>query len=1074
MVTVFLTTFSLRNPIAITLFFVLLSALGLVAMTRMPRSILPPIALPVVSVTVTYPGASPNEIERLAIEPLEQELRVLPDVSRVSASAQNGIGEIVVQFRFGSNLQSDRANVQSAVDAARANMPLDLVPPVVSDENPGQAPILDEAISSVLMSPAQLAETVNDRILPPLRATAGVGSVRSSGAVVRQFAVAPNIAALDALGGTPLDVYRAVATGNDLLPGGLLRSRLRQSTIGIDSAVSTAQQIEQLPVSIPGAALTRVGDVARVEDGYAGRTVLARSDGDEAVLVFVSAPQGGDALGTIAAVRRTFADLAERYPQVRFEELRTDGPYTDAAIQGVLQTLGEGIVLTILVMLVFLHAWRNATIAAISIPTSLFAAFVAMWAMGFTLNLLSLMGLSLTIGILVDDSIVIIEAIARAAKRGETGDEAALAGRQEIGGAAFAITLVDVAVFLPIGAMNGIVGEFMREFALVIVFATAFSLLVSFTLTPLLTARWALARSGDSLDELPYAAVLAALTARARTFPWTMRGPLVLGAFAAWHAVINGFNAWERELCRRYVEIWLPAAIRRRRRVAGATALACTVSLVPLFGGAIATEFSPPVNRGTLTYQMIMPPGTPLEATDAGVSRMTQALLADPGIRHVESSAGRSFDGSADVFAGNVAQLSVILQNPSSDGAVDRRIRALSRLVPSASLVGGGKGMGGVPAVSYDVGGDPALIDAAADRIVSLLRRNPLAADVRTSDLGLQPRLTIGVDMDKTRLLNASPDDVAQTARIASGGAIATKARLNSGLVDVVVRADAADLGSIDALEQFSVRSALGARVPIGDLTRIRTGVEPTVIARENGERVVSVSANAAGDAPISLVATPVRLALRDPNFLPLGTHIDPRGDIAQFLDTVVRMLGSLSLSIVAVYCILAVLYRSYALPLVVMLTVPLASIGAFGSLFIFRAPLNLYSMLGIILLVGLVAKNGILLVEYAERAVRSGSAVAQAVADAAQARFRPILMTTLAMIAGMLPLALGHTVGAEYRTALGIVVIGGLSTSLLLTLFVIPVVYVRLRERPRRSVSEPSRTSLRAQPALRLRDRVS
>src|SRR5580700_684720 len=1045
----FLTTFSLRNPVVVTLFFVAIVAAGLIAIARMGRSVLPPIALPVVSITAAYPGASPREIERLAIEPIEQELRGLPEVDRISSSAQSGIAEIVVAFHFGSNLETDRANVQSAVDAARANLPLDLVPPVVSNQDPTQAPILEEAISSVLLSPSQLAENVTTQILPALRATAGVGAVRGSGAVVRQFTVRPQVAALDALGGTPLDVFRAVAAGNDLLPGGLLRSRLRQSTIGIDASVASADEIARLPVAIPGAPSTRVADVARTSDGHADRTVIARADGDEAILLSVSAAQGADSLGTIAAVRHAFAALAQRYPQIRFVELRTDRPSTNAAIAGVLQTLGEGVLLTVAVMLLFLHAWRNAIVAAISIPTSLCAAFVAMWAMGFTLNVLSLMGLSLTIGILVDDSIVIIEAIARAASRGLRGDDAALAGRREIGGAAFAITLVDVAVFLPIGVMSGIVGEFMREFALVIVFATAFSLLVSFTLTPLMTARWALVRAGAPLDGMQYAYVLAELQARARRFPWTMRSRAILALFAAWHATINGFNVWERRFAGAYAQHWLPAIVRRPRLVAAVAATACAASLVPLFAGAIPAEFSPATTRGRLTFNLTMPSGTPLEGTDAAATRVTRALLEDPEIRHVESSAGRSFDGTADVFASNVAEISIVLQDQTSSGAeVERRVRVAAALVPSGRIAGAGKGMGGVPAVSYDIGGDPTQLDAAAERIASLLRENPYAIDVRTSDLGLQPRLTLIVDMEKARLLGISPDDAAQTARIASGGAIATKARLESGLVDVVVQADAAEAGDVDALERFPVRSAGGTRVPLGDVTQVRAEQEPAIARRENGERVVSVSANAAGDAPISLAASPVARALRNPAFLPPGTHVEPRGDIAQFLDTATRMLGALSLSVVAVYFVLAVLYRSYTLPLVVMLTVPLASIGAFGSLFVFRAPLNLYSMLGIIMLVGLVAKNGILLVEYAERAVRDGSTAAQAVSGAARVRFRPIVMTTLAMIAGMLPLALGHTAGAEYRQALGIVVIGGLVTSLLLTLFVVPAVYVWYRGR--------------------------
>jgi hydrophobic/amphiphilic exporter-1 (mainly G- bacteria), HAE1 family len=1073
-----LTAFSLRNPVALTLFFIFVVVLGMLAVARMGRSILPPISVPVVSVAATYPGASPREIQRLLVEPIDEEIAGLPDISRVSASAQSGIAEVVIQFRFGSNLETDRANVQNAVEAARANMPVDLVPPVVSKDDQTQAPILEESISSVLVSPADLAALLSRRIIPALRATGGVGPVASSGAFTRQFTVRPRIGALDALGATSLDLLRAVAAGNDLLPGGLRRSKITQATIGIDASMSSAPQIAQLPVPIPGSPPARVADVASITDGYADRTVLSRVDGDEAVLVSVAPALGADSFATIAAVRRAFAEFARRYPLVRFEELRTVRPYTDAAIDGVLQTLGEGVILTTLVMLLFLHAWRNALISAISIPTSLCAAFAAMWAAGFNLNVLSLMGLSLTIGILVDDSIVIIEAISRAALRGLRRDEAALAGRRELGGVAFAVTLVDVAVFLPIGMMTGIVGEFMREFALVIVFATAFSLLVSCTLTPVLSARWALTSGGATLSGLSYANVLTTLRARARTLPWTMRCSPCLRVAAGWHAAIDAFNAWEGRLAQRYSEHWLPAAFRRRSIIAVVTALACAASLIPLLLGWIPSEFSPPVNRGELNFDLTMPPGTPTDGTDAAAQRIAQALLQDGSIRHVETTAGQSFNGSADIFASNVARIGVILRDPSADGqSVERRVRSLAAMLPSASLTGTGKGMGGVPAVSYDLGGDPALIDEAARRVATVLRQNPLAADLRTSDLGLQPHLTVHVDFGKSRLLNISPDDVAQTARIATGGAIATKARLDSGLVNIIVQADESSVGSLDALQRLQVRNAQNARIPLGDVTHIEAGYEPTIIQSENGERVVSVSANAAGDAPISLLTSSVGRLLRDPKFLPPGTWIEPRGDIAQFLDTVARMLMALGLSIVAVYVVLAILYRSYTLPLVIMLTVPLASIGAFGSLFLLNTlhavlpglkilqaqTLNLYSMLGIIMLVGLVAKNGVLLVEYAERALREGAPATLAMTQAAKTRLRPILMTTFAMIAGMLPLALGETAGAEYRKALGTVVIGGLSTSLLLTLFVVPMVYVwhserRTRRKPA-SVIGPSRT---------------
>ncbi len=1030
-----------------TLFYVTLGAIGLVAFFAMGRSILPPIALPVVAVSAPYPGAGPKEIERLVLEPVEEQVRALPGVSRVSSSAQNGIGELTVEFRFGTNLETDRVNVQQAVDAARPNFPADLVSPVVSKDDPAQSPILDEAVGSVLIAPREVSEIVTRRIVPALRATSGVGAVQASGTTQRQLVVQPRPAQLQALRGTVLDLFRAVAAGNDVFPGGRLRSQRLESTIGIDASAIDAPQIEALPVAIAGSPGVRVRDVARVYDTVADRDLIARVDGDEAVVLYVSSRSGADSTAAVATVRRTFARLASEFPHLRFEELRTDLPQTNAAIDGVLQTLGEGIVLTVIVMLLFLHAWRNALVAAIAIPSSIAAAFVAMWLLGLSLNVLSLMGLSLTIGILVDDSIVIIEAIANHAARGLRRDEAALAGRRELGGAVFAITLVDVVVFTPIALMNGLVGEFMRQFGLVIVLATAFSLLVSFTLTPLLSARWALASRSPNVDGLTLREAYVQLHRRANAFPWTYRVPLVLSIFAAWHAAINGFNRWESSISQRYARVWLPAALQRRRPVLGATAVACILSLVPLTLGWIPSEFSPPVNRGEVSVQLIRPAGTPLESTDAAAARVAAIMLEDPAVRHVETSAGRTFDGTTDVFAGDVAQIDLVLTDPNaSTGPIERELGAAVREIPDATIVGGGKGMGGRPAVAYAVGGDADSIDAAARKIAAELRANPYATDVSTSDYGLQPYLQLNVDMGKAQLLDVSPDDVAQTARIAAGGAIATKVRLGSGLTDVVIQSDAARVGDLNALGGFDVRSAGGTLAPLEDVSTMQNVFVPAVIEREDGERIVTVSANATSGAPISRVSAPLATALRDPNFLPPGTRIEPRGDLEQFLEAVSRIGAALALSIVAIYLILAILYRSYTLPLVIMLTVPLASIGAFGALAVTQQPINLYSMLGIVMLVGLVSKNGILLVDFAERAVRAGVPVSDAIVGAAHRRVRPILMTTCAMIAGMAPLALGHAIGAEYRSALGTVVIGGLSTSLILTLFVVPAVYVAYR----------------------------
>ena len=1025
-----LTRGSLRNPIVVTLFYILIVAVGGLAFLRMGRSILPPISFPIVTVTVPYPGADTDEIERLVVLPIEDQLNGLPQLDRISSYAQDGIANIVVRFRFGSSLETDRSNVQQAVEAARANMPLDLVPPVVADDDPSQVPVLTESITSGAIPPRDLAEIVDRLVAPAVRAAPSIGTVLISGDLIRQFTVIPREIALEAVGLTVLDLERALASANDVLPGGTLRSRAFQSAIAIRSAAESATALRALPVA-GGTGAVQVGDVSSVVDGVADPSVLTRVDGKPAIVLFVSRAQNADALAAIASAQRTFKLLAARYPLVRFETLRTDAPYTQAAIGGVLQTLCEGIVLTVLVMVLFLHVWRNAVIAAISIPVSLCAAFVAMWIAGFTVDVLSLMGLSLTIGILVDDSIVIIEAITRHARRGLTGDEAALAGRSELGGVAFAITLVDVAVFAPIAFMGGLVGQFMREFGLTIVFATAFSLLISFTLTPLLAARWAIPGAA-----LPFRGW--------ETLPWMLRAPACRAVVMHCRRAFRCFSALEARIAESYAYRWLPAAARRPRAIWFGAIAVTLLALVPLMSGAVASEFSPPLDRGEAIVDVRFPPGTPLEASDARANALAQRLLDEPAIAHVIVSAGRGFNGSTDVLAPNLAQVAAVLADPraSADATIER-IKALQGVIPDAQIAGAGRGMGGTAPISYAISGESTIADQAASRIARVLENDPNATDVRVSDAGVSPRLQIDVDQQKAVLLGLSSDDAAQTARIATGGAIAAKTRLPTGLVDVLVRSDAAGRGDLDAALRLAIRDRTGRLVPLADVVDVRRTVEPTIVERENSQRIVSVTANARPGVPIGAVTTPLARLLRSSTFLPPGAAVAPRGDVEQLQETMLKMLAALALAITIVYAILAVLYRDYSLPLVIMATVPLAAVGALGALFVFHQPLNLYSMLGIVLLVGLVAKNGILLIEYAERAVREGQPAEIAIRDAARRRFRPIMMTTLAMIAGMLPLALGRAAGAEYRQALGTVVIGGLSSSLLLTLFIVPLAYL-------------------------------
>lgn len=1025
-----LTRVSLANPIAVTLFYVAVAIVGLVALASMGRGLLPDVEIPSIAVSASYPGASPSEMEHLVVEPIEDALDSVPNVERVNASSQNGFAQIVAQFRFGIDVRAAQSDVQQAIDGARANMPADLLPPIVTRDDPSQIPVIEYAVSSAVYDRARIAVVLDREIVPALRATGGVGTVRVGGEWQRAFFVQPNVAALAALGGTDLDVLRALEGASDVFPGGFERVGGTQSSVGVRSDAISARELAAIPVTIGARTTVGAGSLARLVDGFYDPQTIASYDGNDAVVLLITRAPGADTMRTIASVRRAVAALRERDPLVRITEVHSDAAFAQAAIDGVRRTLLEGVILTALTMLLFLHAWRSAAVAALAIPSSLLACCIVMWLSGFSINVLSLMGLSITIGILVDDSIVIIEAIARARERGLTGDAAALAGRRELGPAAIAITLVDVVVFAPIAFIGGIVGEFMRQFAAVVVIATAFSLLVSFTLTPLLCARWA------NRERI------------AKPLPWTLRTSLAQ-TIARWYRnMLEGFTRVEFWFARAYADRVLPFAWRRRGVVLASAAAICIASFAPLAAGWIPTEFSPPIDRGTITVGLREPSGTALARTDNDARRLADRLLGDRRVRDAMTTAGVAFDGTQNVLASNLAEVTLELADPASNGAaVEAEARALRDVVPGVAIERTGRGMGGTAPIAYTIAGDPSRLDDAAVALAALLRSDPLLDDVRRSDVGTAPHLDLRVDDVRARQLGVSADDVAQTARMATGGELATRTRTPDGLVDVVVRDDALHRGDLDALGAITVRASSGMLVPVASLIDAHVEQEPLAIAREDRAEVVTVTANPREGIAVGSAIAPVARAVA--LVLPPGTHLEARGDLEQLAQTMKAILETLGLSMLLVYAILAVLYRSYRAPVVIMITVPFATVGAFGLLALVQTQsLNLYSMLGLVMLVGLVAKNGILLVDRAERAVREGADPFEAAAAAARRRFRPIVMTTCAMIFGMLPLALGDSAGAEYRKALGTVVIGGLISSLLLTLLVLPVVYAALRAR--------------------------
>ncbi len=477
------------------MFFIALAAFGVISYVALGKNSQPNVNFPVVVVIANYPGASPAEMERLVIKPIEDQLDGIEHIDTLNATAQEGSAVVVAQFQLGTDLDFAAIDVQRRVDTARVYMPADLDPPQVI-KNGAEAPVLTYAIDSKTLTASALADVLNDRVISDIRHIPNVATVDLSGAAVREFDVQADPLRLMGARATLYDVFNSISVNNSNLPGGRIDKPTVETTVSIHAEVNSANDIAVLPLTVQGGAQSNlvVGDVANVVDTHQEQRLISHMNGAPGLILDINRTINSDEVGSTKILRAQMAEIMKKYPQIEFHELFAPADYTTASLNGVLQSLFEGIFLTALVLMLFLHAWRNAAVVMVAIPSSLLATFITMHALGLTLDNVSLMGLSLIIGILVDDSIVVLENITRHRDMGQSPGDAAISGRTEIGGAAIAITLVDVVVFLPLAFLSGIVGKYLKEFGIVVTVATLFSLLVSFTLTPMLAAKWSVLR----------------------------------------------------------------------------------------------------------------------------------------------------------------------------------------------------------------------------------------------------------------------------------------------------------------------------------------------------------------------------------------------------------------------------------------------------------------------------------------------------------------------------------------------------------------------------------------------------
>jgi HAE1 family hydrophobic/amphiphilic exporter-1 len=1021
-----LTRVAITRPVFILMVISAMVVLGLVSFTRLNAELFPNINVPVVTVTTTYAGASPDDVDRLITQPIQDAVAGIANVDVLQSSSAEGRSQVTITFTDNADVDTAAIDVQRRVGAIAGQMPADADTPSVLKIDPSQSPVMFLTFSGGLPLD-QLFQFAKDRIKPRLESQSGVASVAINGGLEREIQIQVDPARLRAYNLTIDQVSQALARENQGLPSGSIDRGRERMTLRVYGLFQSTDEIRDLLITGPSGSTVRLADVAIVVDTFKRPTSRTFANGQEAVSVTVSKQSGSNEIAAVDAVRAEIARLNRELPAgAQLSVISDNSIATRNSLEGVERSLVEAVVLTGLVLLVFLHTLRSTLIVLFAIPTSIITTFLVMSMLGFTLNLMSSIALVMVIGVLVDDSIVVLENIFRHLELGETPLTAALKGRSEIGMAAIAITLVDVVVFTPVAFMSGTVGGFFRQFGLVIAAATLLSLFVSFTLTPLLASRWL--SSGH-------------------------QG----GGFGPWGLFLRGFEALLGKLRDGYGHVlgwilrhrWVPLVL-------AVASLSGAVAMIPL--GLIKFEFIPQSDNGVFSITVELPPGSSLDATE-GVLRGVEARLATiPEIQYYLSVSGGGGSGGFSLGGTGVrfGRIQVVLverrHRSRNVATIVEEVTRLTADIPAATIraqVTGGGGGGAQPVQVLLTGEDPQTLQRLAGRIEETLRGTAGARDVTNSIAAANPETRIIPDRQRMADVGVTAQQLAQVLRTSVDGSVATKLRAE-GADEVDVRlivneAGRTDLNKLSSLPLTAARGGQSATVALNQVTRIEQVAGPTTIDRRNRQRLVTVGAGLVGSTPLGDVSQPLQLAIRQlqaEGTVPQGYTIQLGGQSEQQTKAFSNLLLALALSIVLEYMLLAALYESMILPFATMFALPLAVIGAFVGLAVSGNTLNLLSLIGVVVLMGLVGKNGILLVDYTNHLRQRGLARAEALREAGRTRLRPILMTSIALVAGMTPLALGLQEGSEIYKGMAAVIIGGMLSSTVLSLLVVPSMY--------------------------------
>jgi hydrophobe/amphiphile efflux-1 (HAE1) family protein len=1007
-----ITKTSIQNPVFATMVMVALMVLGLFSYKSLNVESMPSIQFPFAAIEVRYPGASPEAVENDITRPIEDIVNTVSGIKTIRANSWEGRSGVYLEFELSTNMDRAMQELRDKVALVRPNFPREAKDPFIARaEGDNERAIVELVLTSDQRSLRELSMMTDQIISKRFQGVAGVGQVRISGTISRQVLISLKPDALTAQGVGVDEVIRAIQATNANLPAGNISFGASEQLVRIEGKIKEAREFNRIIVARRANGPIYLEQVAEVIDGEAEEQSISRINGQRAISLEITKVQDANVVAVGKGVQAVAADLQKTLPaDIKLRVMDDESLRVQSQLDNVKRNILEGALLTMLIVFLFLHSWRSTIITGLTLPISVFASFIAMKAFGFTLNFLTLMALSLCIGLLIDDAIVVRENIVRHYNMGKGHLRAAFDGTNEIGLAVMATTFAIVAVFIPVAFMKGIIGMFFLQFGITVTVAVLVSLFVSFTLDPMLSSVWR-----DPIKD------------RFKYLPWLGR---------MMHKIEGGID----KLHQWYGKVLALALRWRKSTLALAFGLFIgSLALVPMIGG----EFAPEVDQGFIQLTFKTPVGSSLEYTDSKVKQVEEILKGFKEIDSISTTVGTFNGHNTSRISLKLTDIKVTKRKSQKD--LEKLIR--DRLKPVAGLE---LSVGWKPIFIAILGTDEAKLEDVAQKLMAKMKTVKGVADLEYSQEGANPSTTIKINNELANDLGLSVQQIGAALRpFVAGDTVSHWLAQDGQNYDVNVQLPKSGRQKVSDLADLSVASSkMGAdgkpiMVPLRQVVTFVPSSSPQVLKRQALQRRVAIYAGVEG-RPVGDVNGDIK-KIMDAIVLPAGVRFDVAGQAQQMQETMIGAATALGIAVIFIYLVLASQFGSFLQPIAIMMSLPLSLIGVLVALLVTGSTLNIFSIIGFIMLMGLVTKNAILLVDFTNQGQREGKGQLEAIMAAGQVRLRPILMTTLAMIFGMLPMAIGMGDGGESQAPMGRAVIGGVITSTLLTLVVVPVAYTYL-----------------------------